>query len=171
MLVALVSGLLPAAAQQPPTPVPGPRRVLVPQQSGRGDPKKNLSTNYRITFSGQAGGRPVGELSTLTCSPMVTLAGPLDASSTPTSFEVAGEIEEREDGQILFAYNISFSVPAIGAAPSPGGLQGGVPVSSNLQYQRHTVSGSLLMKPGKAYELLKAGGATHTVTIAPESDK
>ena len=47
----------------------------------------------------------------------------------------------------------------------------GAPVQTNFQFQNHTTSGSLLMRPGQAYEILRAGGATYTVTITPEPDK
>ncbi len=136
--------------------------------NANGEPIKPLTGNYRLSFTGKAGEKALGELSALTCSPRVSVAGPLDASEIPTSFEVTGTIAEREGGLIYFDYQILFSVPVpqqTHAAKENG------PVTTNYSYQRHSCTGSLLMKPGKAYDILKAGGATHSVTITPEADK
>jgi hypothetical protein len=44
-------------------------------------------------------------------------------------------------------------------------------VVSNIQYQQHSSQGMLRMKPGTAYEVLKAAGAIYTITISPVPSK
>lgn len=150
--------------------VPGnARRVPVPSPLGGGshaEMAKPLSANYRITFSGKSGEKVIGELSCLTSSPTVGISGPLDDSATPTSFNVQGTISEREGGLIFFEYQIGFEVALTSGAPNaaPGAAR-------PIQYQRHSCSGSLVMKPGKAYEILKAGGCAYSVMITPEVEK
>ncbi|WP_449071741.1 hypothetical protein [Prosthecobacter sp.] len=131
-----------------------------------------MSTNYRVTFSGKSGEKAIGELSSLTCSPVVYISGPLDASTTPTSFDVRGSVSEREGGLLFFEYQIGFQVPVTMSTHTtqPKG-EGSGSSTSTIQYQNHTCSGSILMKPGKAYEILKAGGCSHSVMITPEPEK
>lgn len=158
-----------APPAMPPTVANRPMRPVNPgmvQNQGT-EPAKPLSSNYRVSFTGKTGDKVLGELSTLTCSPRIAVAGPLDASEVPTSFEVSGTIEEREGGQIVFDYQIMFSVPV----PSQTMSAKDKPVMTTYNYQRHTCTGSLLMKAGKSYDILKAGGATHSVTITPEAEK
>jgi len=121
------------------------------------EPAKRLSANYRVLFSGKSGEKAIGELSLLTASPLVRISGPLDASAITTNFDVSGTIEEREGGLIAFEYSIRFEVP--------------VSNGNNTQYYNHSCTGSLLMKQGKAYDILKTGGITHSVMITPEPDK
>lgn len=156
------------------TPAPGgARRLLMPNPNANTSTKaaKPLSSNYRITFAGKCGEQPIGELSSLTCSPVVYISGPLDASTTPTSFDVKGSVSEREGGLIFFEYQIGFQVPVTMSThtTTPKGDGPGTSTST-VQYQNHTCSGSILMKPSKAYEILKAGGCTHAVMITPEGE-
>lgn len=159
-----------ARPRLPQVPVIQNRPALAPNmpQRSSAEPEKPLSTNYRLSFTGKAGEKALGELSALTCSPHVSVAGPLDASEIPTSFEVTGTIAEREGGLIYFDYQILFSVPV--PQQTHSAKENG-PVTTNYSYQRHSCTGSLLMKPGKAYDILKAGGATHSVTVTPDVEK
>lgn len=175
MLTVLAFCVAGASAQQVPQ-----RRPQIPTGGQPGLPgsgqvsgietRKLLSTNYRILFAGRSGDKSLGELSSLTCAPDVSLLGPLDASAMPASLGVSGRIEERDGGTIIFEYSISFRVP-VPAPPVTGGTQQVGNLVSNMTYQDHATSGCLLMKPGQAYEILRAGGTVHTVTIAPERDK
>lgn len=156
-------------------PAPGgARRLLMPNPNANTNTEaaKPLSTNYRITFSGKSGEKAIGELSSLTCSPVVYISGPLDASTTPTSFDVKGSVSEREGGLLFFEYQIGFQVPVTMSTHTtqPKG-EGSGSSTSTIQYQNHTCSGSILMKPGKAYEILKAGGCSHSVMITPEPEE
>lgn len=177
VLLVWISAASLAFAQGIPSVPGGVRRQLLPPnpnvgQSGNGEAPKLLSSNYRITFSGKSGEKALGELSCLTSSPTVGISGPLDDSATPTSFDVRGTITEREGGLVFFEYQIGFQVPvasAVSSTPPNGKVPG--PSFSNIQYHNHSCSGSILMKPGKAYEILKAGGCSHTVMIAPEVEK
>lgn len=168
-----------AQKAQNPQPVSGaPQVVQRPRpampgfvgNSNASNAAKPLSSNYRIVFTGKSGDKALGELSLLTASPVVAISGPLDASPMPTSFEVSGTIEEREGGLIVFEYRIGFQVPVTTTIATN---QSNVPGTSysSVQYYNHTCSGSLVMKPGKAYDVLKAGGNTHSVMITPEVDK
>ncbi|GEP42221.1 hypothetical protein BGE01nite_15120 [Brevifollis gellanilyticus] len=137
-----------------------------------------LSKNYLITFSTTTNGKPVGELTMLTCSPQVSVSGPLDSGPSPTSFGVAGELAE-DEGLLLFTYNIDFSYPVVTAVatgavappqavPAPGFAQ---PMSASVQYQQHRSQGMLRMKIGTPYEVLKAAGVTYTVVISAPVEK
>ena len=42
---------------------------------------------------------------------------------------------------------------------------------TNIEYQDHFSKGTLKMKPGKVYELLKEGGNIYSIVVAPENDK
>ena len=171
-IVFLSVSSLPAAGQepvQPPTavpgsPIPGGRsgRKLTPQQS------EVLSTNYRVTFSGKSDDKSLGELSSLTCSENILISGPLNSSDTPTTFTVSGTLEEK-DGLIIFNYSIEFNVPvAIRTQPDQPPPPGG---SRSIQYQRHSSKGTLKMKAGKPYDLLRSGGNIYSIKVEPEMDK
>lgn len=171
-----LSSLL-ASGQQPPVPVgPQPRvPTVVPSPPGRNrsDPfaeaeqePETLSSNYRFTFSGKSDEKPLGELSALTCSRKISLSGPLNSSETPTMFTVSGTLEEK-DGLLIFSYSIGYRVPLIISRPSqPGQPQG----YSSIQYQDHSSQGTLKIKPGKAYELLRSGGCVYSITVTPEAE-
>lgn len=155
-------------------PAPGVARRanLPPAPNVNAEVLKPLSTNFRITFSGKSGEKAIGELSCLTNSPTVFISGPLDDSATPTSFEVRGSLSERDGGLISLEYQISFQVPVTSSTVTSQAKSEGPSTSTRtVQYQNHSCSGSLLMKPGKAYEILKAGGCSHAVTITPEPEK
>lgn len=128
--------------------------------------------NYLLTFSALAEGKSLGELTMLTCSPQVSVAGPLDSGATPTSFMVAGTLAEK-DADLLFSYKIDFSYPVATAAanPSPNNNSLPLPGTGNRQYQQHSSQGMLRMKPGTAYEVLKAGGVVYSVTISAPPKK
>ena len=131
-------------------------------------PSELLPENYRLTFSGQSGEKRLGELSTLTCSPQITITGTLVPEEIPVIFTVSGTLAEK-DGVVTFVYSIGFRIP-IPAQTSQAGKDGERTVT-NIVYQDQQCSGALRMKPGRSYELLKAGGTTYVVTIAAEPDK
>lgn len=122
-------------------------------------PATPLSTNYRIVFSSVSGEMAHGELSTLTCSSLVRIEGPLGPA--PAMLRLAGNLEERNTGQLLFTYTTELEVPL--TTTLPGG--------SITSYQQQASSGSVLMKPGHPYGIFKAGSNSYTVTITPEPDK
>ena len=126
-------------------------------------PPEMLSTNYQVTFAATSEGKPLGELSMLTCSSEVSVSGPLNSGMTPTSFTVTGSLNEK-DGELLFRYGIGFNYPVTTSTISskPDGA-----VSSNVQYQQHSSQGMLRMKAGTPYEVLKAAGVIYTITITP----
>jgi hypothetical protein len=140
------------------------RHLAPPGQNQAGQQSALLSSNHRITFSGKSGEKSLGELSALTCSPRVDIAGPLIDSENPATFGVSGTLSEK-DGSIVFQHQITFSVPTTVATQV---VQPGVRPVSNTSYQQHSTSGTLLMKPGKVYEVLKSGGNVCTISIAPE---
>jgi hypothetical protein len=128
------------------------------------DPQSpNLSKNFRLTVSGKKGDQSLGELSALTCSPEISMDGYLDASPLGTMFAVTGNITEQAE-QIKFRYNISFRT----AVETPSSRPGGPTAGTNLSFDEHSCSGSLLMKVGKAHEVFRSAGVVYTVLIAPE---
>jgi len=151
--------------------VPPPAAAAPGRPDKTPQPAGTLSANYRITFSGKSNDKPLGELSSLTCSNTIRLSGPLSSSDEPTTFSVSGTLEEK-DGLIVFNYAIEFRVPVVS---TPQGPQPNQPVPPggyrSVQYMDHSSTGMLKMKPGKAYDLLKAGGNTYSITVAPELDK
>lgn len=167
-------------AQNGPGVLPKPRLVPVGSQAGMpGGPVKqegiaSLSSNFRLTLSGKAGDKSLGELSALTSSPTIQISGPMDGSELSATYSISGLLEEKE-GKILFAYTISFSVPVVTESqslrPSAKGEAAAVATTRNIQYQQHSANGTLRMVPGKTYEVLKAGGATYTIVVAPEDEK
>lgn len=180
-LLLMTSGILPGFSQAPSAPVVPPvkRRALIaaPNSQTPAAPE-TLSKNYLVTFSATANGKAVGELTMLTCSPQISVSGPLDSGPSPTTFGVAGELGE-DEGLLLFTYNIDFSYPVVtavvaGAAappqavPAPGNPRS---MAANVQYQQHRSQGMLRMKVGTPYEVLKAAGVTYTVVISAPVDK
>lgn len=167
IVVFSVSSLLVTGQEQP-----RPRRVppLLPGQMSTSTPEQAepLSTNYRISFSGKSDDKSLGELSTLTCARNISISGPLNSSETPTSFTVSGTLEEN-DGLIIFNYSINFRVPVVTTTQSPQGMTPAV--SRSIQYQDHSSIGTLKMKPGKNYDLLKSGGNIYSIVVAPEIEK
>lgn len=170
LVVLSVSGVI-ADGQQP---VPPPRPIAMPPSPPRAETRQEpeiLSRNYRITFSGKSGETAIGELSALTCSKNILMDGPLDSSEAPTTFSITGTLEEKE-GSLVLSYSLSYRVamvsgtqsPPPGQPPQPGGYR-------SVQYMNHSSQGALKMKPGQAYEILKAGGHTYSIIVAPEIDK
>ncbi len=158
-----VSSLLVTGQNQPRNRVSAPGLQVPSTQQA-----ETLSTNYRVTFSGKSEEKPLGTLSTLTCSTEILLSGPLNSSDTPTNFSVTGTLEEK-DGMILFSYSIGFRVPVITTSqpnqpPQPVGYR-------SVEYQDHSSRGTLKMKPGKIYDVLVSGGNTYSIVVAPEIEK
>jgi hypothetical protein len=144
-----------------------PRRINAPTNQATTEQSPALSTNYRITLSVKSGDKVTGDLSTLTCSRSIQVSGPIGDSEIPTIFKITGILDENE-GKLTFTYDIDFTVPIVNqvqTGPQPANTL------RNYQYQSNSASGTLRMKPGKAYEVLKAGGNTYSVTISPEEDK
>lgn len=165
-----LSIVLLAVSSLPVTGQDQPRPMVVPPGQPNSVPRKaeTLNTNYRVTFSGKSDEKPLGELSTLTCSKDILISGPLSSSDTPTTFSVTGTLEEK-DGLIFFSYSIGFRVPVVTTSqpnqpPQPVGYR-------SIQYQDHSSKGTLMMKPGKAYDLLRSGGNIYSIVVAPEIEK
>ena len=173
--VALVV-LLATVASHPLHAQSDPRRVLVPPQAmpgasrsdGSASTARLLKTNYRLTLAAKANDKPLGEISYVTCATTTTVSGPINSDKATTTILATGELTEREDGTLLWDYSLRFNVPvATGLQIEPGQNQ---PAYANIQYSNHETRGSLILKPGKACELLKVAGAAYTVTITPESE-
>lgn len=122
-----------------------------------------LSSNFRLTFSGASGEKNLGQLSVLTSSPRVQVSGPLSAEDPNTVFSIEGTLSEKE-GALIFTYSIRFTVRA-----QPPAAGEGKPMPQPSYFVDHTASGTLLMKPGEVYEVLKSGGNAYTVSISPET--
>jgi hypothetical protein len=166
LALACVASSFPLFAQQSIPPAPRLLPVAQGVPSYPRPPTASLASNYRITFSGKAADKALGELSILTCAPTLQLSGALDSSETPLNFSVSGSLEEKE-GLMLFSYSIEITVPVTTVSQSgPNGMK-----TSTIQYQRQSSSGALLMKPGDQYVVLKSGGTSYSVVIAPEKDK
>ena len=169
-----------ASGQEQPRPAPreAVQPAMVPLRAQPVVVAQILGANYRITFSGASGDKSLGELSALTCAPKIEIHGALNPAGTSTILHVTGTLEEKE-GCILFSYAIGFRVPQVAAdkAPSPSQPQppkpaiAGPAAPGDVQYQELTATANLLMKPGKTYQLLKAGGNVFTVVVKPEPDK
>jgi hypothetical protein len=129
-----------------------------------------LGSNYRIAFAAKSGDKVIGELSTLTCSSVIRVEGPLDTADT-ASVSATGSLEEKEAGVLYLEYQIGFSVPFTRPANALPNSAGQMPVGQpGVQYRNHMSSGSLMMKPGKTYDVLKVGSVTYTVTITAEQE-
>jgi hypothetical protein len=165
IVILTVSSLLVTGQEQPRRVPPPGQPNPSPQQA------ETLNTNYKITFSGKSDEKSLGELSILTCSKSISISGPLSSSDTPTTFSVSGTLEEK-DGLIIFNYSIEFRV-SVATTNQPGQAQPPPPpgFSRPIQYQEHTSRGTLKMKPGKAYDLLKSGGNIYSIVVAPEIEK
>ena len=71
---------------------------------------------------------------------------------------------------MAFVYSLGFSVPVVSSI-NPPAQPGAVPMPGNVQYQQHQSSGSVLVKPGKTYDLLKAGGYVYRLKIDKAKDE
>lgn len=161
ILVVALSSLLVSGQEQA-----RPRVTLSDQQKPVPQQPEAFQTNYRVSFSGKSDDKSLGELSTLTCAREISITGPLNSSSPPTIFAVSGTLDEK-DGFLIFTYTIGFRVPTV-LAQSPAQPQ---PQPTRVEYQEHSSKGALRMKPGKVYELLKAGGNIYSIVVAPEIDE
>ena len=123
-----------------------------------------LSSNFRLTFSGASGEKNLGQLSVLTSSQSVQVSGPLNAEDPNTVFNISGTLSEKE-GSLVFTYSIGFNVRIQPSVAAAGERPGNLPES----YANHSASGSLRIKPGEVYEVLKSGGNAYTVSISPET--
>lgn len=176
-VVVLSASSLLALGQQPPQPQRQPRVLVRPPADPFAETQQEpetLSTNYRITFSGKSGEGAIGELSALTCATQITMSGPLSSSDTPTSITVSGTLEEK-DGLLIFKYTLAYTVAMVFEDRSPQPQIPGQPPKvvqgRSVQYRDHSAQGILRMKPGQAYDLLKSGGNTYSIIVAPEPEK
>jgi hypothetical protein len=177
-VVVLSASSLLTLGQQPPQPgQPRPGRPPADPFAENQQEPETLSANYRITFSGKSGEEAIGELSVLTCSKKITLSGPLSSSDTPTTFTITGTLEEK-DGLLILNYSLSYRVAVVmgdqSSQPGQPQLPGQPPQPAryrSVQYMDHSTQGALKMKPGQNYDLLKAGGNTYSIIVAPEIDK
>ena len=97
----------------------------------------------------------------------------MDESSTPASLTLSGTLAEQEGGVVVLTYSVGLSVPVITNSMSVPGKDGSPPqvINSNIQYSQHQATGTLRMKPGKSYELLKIAGVTYMLVMTPEPEK
>lgn len=151
-----------------PVAIPQVRRL--PNASGVSPEVETLSGNYRVAFSGVGeDGKPLGELVALTCAPRLTVSGPLNSGPTPTAFTVGCSLAEKEGDVLLMTYQIGFRYPVTTSVAADSQKNGAS--FSNVAYQDHSAEGMLRMKPGTAYEVLKAAGVTYTITISKAETK
>jgi hypothetical protein len=113
-----------------------------------------LSSNFRVTLSATQGGKALGEISSLTCSPRLGFEGALSAEAFPQTCNLAGMMKE-DQGKLLVDYILSATVPV----QEP---------NKSVSYAQHTSNGTLRMEPKVAYEVLRMGGVIYSLTIAPE---
>ncbi len=169
-IVVLSASSLLALGQEPRQPRPAIVPPGVPFAETRQEPEI-LSTNYRITFSARSGEAAIGELSTLTCSRNILIQAPLNSSDTPTTITIEGTLEEKE-GALILSYSLGYSYAVVSGTESPQPGQPQPPGAYRaVKYNDCVSRGTLKMKPGQTYELLKAGGNTYTIIVAPEADK
>ena len=129
---------------------------------------KMLPQNYRVSITGKEGDKTLGSLTSLTCANAIVLDGTLDSADAPMLINLSGNFDD-QDGSITFSYSIGFNVPVKTASLLPG--NGGNAPLTTINYKTQTCQGALRMRAGKSYEVLKAGGITYSVSIAPEPDK
>ena len=160
-----------ALAEQPTVPpVPHRTRVLPPGSPSLQPPESAatplLTRNFRVSLIGKAGEKAAGELSNLTCHPQITFGGPMDDSGTPTAVTVAGLLTE-EGESLRFDYQLSFRVAIVSQSQraTPGGA-----LIDSVSWEEYSCQGSLLMKEGTAYDVIRAAGATYSLMIAPETN-
>ena len=167
-LATVASHPLQAQSDQRRVLVPPPGMPVASRSDGSAPATRLLKTNYRLTLAARANDKPLGEISYVTCATTTTVAGPISSDKATTTILATGELTEREDGTLLWDYSLRFNMPAAtGLQIEPGQNQ---PAYANIQYSNHETRGSLILRPGKACELLKVAGAAYTVTITPESE-
>lgn len=140
------------------------RTLVVGSANQESSDSSLLSSNFRLTFSGASGEKNLGQLSVLTSSQSVQVSGPLNAEDPNTVFNISGTLSEKE-GSLVFTYSIGFNVRIQPSVAAAGERPGNLPAS----YANHSASGSLRIKPGEVYEVLKSGGNAYTVSISPET--
>jgi hypothetical protein len=155
-------------AQNEPQRPPQRHLIQVPVPPNQtAEPQADLSQNYQITLSVTAHDKALGELSLLTCSPTVAVEGTIDLTENPTAITLRGGLVEKEGGVLVFNYSLLFTLPIVTNSQAPGPVQPGMPanMARNVQYQQHSASGAIRMKPGNSYEVLKAAGRTYSLSI------
>ena len=147
-----------------------------------------LSTNYRLTLAAKSVDKALGEISLLTCSPVINASGlldkPADATLPATTLTLRGEITEQEGGALLVTYTFGLSTPVVSqtvllapkraeadAKPADAKPESRANVSSIISYRDHSSSGALRMKPGSTYELMTMAGTVYSLTLSPEPQK
>lgn len=160
---------VPAAELAPAPPIPTRRRVTGP---GFNDSSEiQLKQNYRIHLTITGAGDKKRECSLLTSSRQVKstlFAGELgdtpaqNAATLPLGLRISfsGLLDEVDEG-LRFQYSLSTSVPA------PNTVQNsdkGTTITS-YSYTEEGTTSSLLMKPGKTYEVLKSGNRIYTLSV------
>lgn len=127
--------------------------------------KKTLSANYTITISVLNNDKSVGEATVLTAARQIMTNVPVTSKDSDVEgmVSLSGYLAENDAGGLTFDYQLEFQLSSPDAkAPNPN-----VPVSGNSMGHRHSnqSQGSVIAKPGKPYDLLKAGGCTFRVVI------
>lgn len=168
-VVVLLAALSPAAvhAQNGPAIAPGgPSRTRVISNSESQPEKKTLSANYTITISVLKDDKPVGEATVLTAARQIMTNVPVTSKDSDVEgvVSLSGYLAENDTGGLTFDYQLGFQLSSPAAkAPPPGmPVAPGYPVG---QHSSNQSQGSVIAKPGKPYDLLKAGGCTFRVVI------
>lgn len=160
---------VPASAAAPALPVPVRRRVPGPGLNEATDAQ--LKQNYRIHLTIVGAGEKKRECSLLTSSRQVKsslFAGELgdasgqNAAALPSGLRISfsGLLDEVDEG-LRLQYSLTTSIP------TPNTVQNsdkGTAIIS-YSYTEEGTTSSLLMKPGKTYEVLKSGSRTYTLSI------
>lgn len=166
-VVALLAALSPAAVHAQNGPAAGvqasrPRLI----NSGESQPeKKTLSANYTITISVLKDDKPVGEATVLTAARQIMTNVPVTSKDSDIEgvVSLSGYLAENDAGGLTFDYQLGFELSSPAAKPPPPGMP--VPGYPLGQRSSNQSQGSVIAKPGKPYDLLKAGGCTFRVVI------
>lgn len=171
ILSAIALGFIAQTASAHAQNIPTPNRVIRP---GVIVPEATtLGSNYRLNFAAISDEKPIGDISMLTCSSNLEVSGylskPTEETFPATSISVRGTLTEAEGGALVFGYAIALQVPY--ASSTQRAAPDVKAVMTTVSFANHTSSGTLLVKPGRSYNILKVGGVIYSVTITPESDK
>ncbi|WP_038161770.1 hypothetical protein [Verrucomicrobium sp. BvORR106] len=165
---------VPAAAAASTPPVPARRRTIFP---GVDDSTSvQLKQNYRIHLTISGTGEKKRECTLLTSSRQVKsslFAGELGDTSgqnvagLPTGLRISlsGLLDEVDEG-LRFQYSLTTSIP------TPNSVQNsdkGTTITS-YSYTEEGTTSSVLMKPGKTYDVLKSGSRIYTLSIEALKD-
>lgn len=177
----IVATDLPVCAQEAPAaPVPASSAAPIPSLPARrrtnfsgveDSAGVQLKQNYRIHLTISGTGEKKRECSLLTSSRQVKsslFAGELgdtsgqNAAPLPSGLRISlsGLLDEVDEG-LRFQYSLTTSIP------TPNSVQNsdkGTTVTS-YSYTEEGTTSSLLMKPGKTYEVLKSGSRIYTLSI------